>query len=1018
MTSVEPTPLVGRDAELATLRALLDGSAPGAPGAAIVSGEAGIGKTRLLREFARAAAAEGALVLVGHCVSFGGDAVPFLPVSEAFGRLARDEPETVDRLREHYPPLTRLLPQRRLVGSDGAEGRLDPADLYEAVLGALFDLAADRRVLLVVEDLHWADGATRDLFGFLLARLAGEPGAPVVPVASYRSDDLHRRHPLRTVVLEWGRLPGVLRVGLQPLERADVAALVRGLAGGSDDVLGPEVLDDVLDRAQGNAFFAEQLLAELTARRAPSVGVPRDLADLLLLRLERLAPETRHVLQVVAVAGRQIDHDRLVRVAGLDDARLHTALREATDAHVLDRTPADGYAFRHALLAEAVYDDLLPGERRHHHAQFAEVIARQELPGGTDADLARHAREAGDLATAFDAGIRAGDEAMRVAAPGEAMRLYEAAQELGPAVSDARTAVELPRKAASAASHAGNPFRAVHLLEEALRRLPDDAAPDVRSTLLIELTEHALTLDVGFDVIQLARQALDAIPEEPPTALRARALAALARALSTRDRHADESIAYAEQARAVAVQVGIPNVEADAVTTRGRVERWRAADPDVAERLLRDSMARARESGDLPAKLRSVYSLALFQYESGLLEEGRRTFAEGAAIARDAGRPWAPYGADALVMCVQADYVAGHWDEALRTAESYPEAPPLHRAGLAMASLAVHTGRGATDVVRRAEAHRAWWKRDAVLGIMGGSALIDAYGTLGDVTAALATHDDVVDTVATLWNNRWFDARFRLHALMLGVLAGAVAPTGDAERTALVARGEQLIEDVRRVVEGVMSRRGSLGPESGSWVARAEAEWARLRWSAGVGGSGTGVTGAGGTEITSPTAEELVEAWRTSVDRFGYGHRYETARSTARLAAALAATGDPAGAQREAEAARTIAQELRAAPLLAELSALAVARPAAERRETDLTPREQQVLELLALGRTNRQIGRALFISDKTVSVHVSNLMAKLGAAGRTEAAALARRAGLLGGPADGVGGLRSDVPGENKVAT
>jgi DNA-binding NarL/FixJ family response regulator len=117
------------------------------------------------------------------------------------------------------------------------------------------------------------------------------------------------------------------------------------------------------------------------------------------------------------------------------------------------------------------------------------------------------------------------------------------------------------------------------------------------------------------------------------------------------------------------------------------------------------------------------------------------------------------------------------------------------------------------------------------------------------------------------------------------------------------------------------------------------------------------------------------------------------------LAAALLATGDPAGAQREADAARATARELRSEPLLAELAALAGpsgARPVAERRDTELTPREQQVLELLALGRTNRQIGRSLYITDKTVSVHVSNLMAKLGAGGRTEAAALARRAGLL----------------------
>ena len=987
MTIVEPAPLVGRAAELAKLRGLLDGSPPGGSRAAIVSGEAGIGKTRLLREFGRAAAADGALVLVGHCVSFGGEAVPFLPISEAFGRLDRDEPATVDRLRADYAPLARLLPQRRLVGSDSEEGRLDPADLYEAVLGALLDLAAERTIVLVVEDLHWADGATRDLFGFLLARLAGEADTPVTLVGSYRSDDLHRRHPLRTVVLEWGRLPGVLRLPLQPLDRSAVAVLLREL---SSETLDEEALVDLLDRAQGNAFFAEQLLAEVTGARGCAVGIPRDLADLLLLRLERLSTESRLVLQVIAVAGQQIQHDLLVRVAGLGERALDAALREATDAHVLDRIDVDGYTFRHALLAEAVYDDLLPGERRRHHAQFAEVIASKEIPA-TDADLARHAREALDLPTAFQAGIRAGDEAVRVGAPGEALRLYEAAQQLAPLVSDPRTVAELPCKAASAASHAGHQFRAVHLLEEALQRLPEDAAATVRATLMIELSEHAFSLDTGLDLPALTRQALDLVPAEPPTALRARALAAVARALSSDVTRADEVIAYTEQAREVAVLVHTPNIEADAATTRARLERWRV-DPQTAERLLTESVARARESGDLKTQIRSLYSLANSRYESGRLDAARETYEEVIAVAHAGGRPWAPGGMDAQIMLVQLHYVAGNWDEALSVVEAQVDAPALAMAGLTAAGLAVHAGRGTEDILRRAEANRPWWKRDGVIAILGGSALIDAQSQRGDPEAALATHADVIDTVTSLWGKHLFDAQIRLHTLALGVLGGSVAPANGPARVAAVEQGQQLFDGVHRVVHTYVNRRGELGPESAAWLARAEAEWARIRWAAG---------------IDAPSADELVTAWHAAVAGFGYGHRYELARSGARLAAALQASGDAAGAQQEAAKAREIARELGAAPLLSELAAIGLPRPPAapvKNGEQGLTPREHQVLELLALGRTNRQIGKALYITDKTVSVHVSNLMAKLGASGRTEAAALARRAGLLDGPAGTTG--------------
>jgi DNA-binding CsgD family transcriptional regulator/tetratricopeptide (TPR) repeat protein len=977
MTIAEPTPLVGREAELAELCGLLDRSSPGAPGAALVSGEAGIGKTRLLREFGRAAAARGALVLVGHCVNFGGDAVPFLPISEAFGRLGRDEPETVDRLHARYPLLARLLPQRRRAGVEGEESRLSPADLYEALLGALLELASERTVVLVVEDLHWADGATRDLFGFLLARLGGEgDGARLLPVGSYRSDDLHRRHPLRSAVLEWGRLPGVLRLALEPLERSAVATLLRRL----DAQLDNDAVADVLERAQGNAFFAEQLVAEMSRSRTSAAGIPRDLADLLLLRLERLSPESRRVLQVIAVAGQRIEHELLARVAGLEDALLDAALREATEAHVLDRTTTDGYTFRHALLAEAVYDDLLPGERRRHHALFARVIASQEL-AAPDADLARHAREAGDLSTAFDASIRAGKEAMRVAAPGEAMRHYEVAQELAAQVTDPRTVSVLPCKAANAASHAGHPFRAIHLLQEALQRLPDDAEPVVRAELLIELAKHAAPLDAGLDLVDISRQALDLLPEEPPTALRARALASVARALGGNPLRAEEAIAYTEQAQAVAAQVHSTHTEVEAAATRARLEKWRV-DPQRAESLLAESVERARAAGELATEMRSLYSLAGFRYEAGRLEDARRTYTEGLTLARERGRPWAPYGTDARAMLVQLNYVIGDWDEALRLAQPDATAPALARAGLSAAALGVAVGRGTENVVRLGEESRAWWYRDGMIAVLACTALMDAHGQSGDPEAALAVHDDVVRKLGELWLDPWFDGRIRMHALALGALAGSVARENNEGRVAAVERGRELVGGVRKVVEKAIARRGRLGPESAAWSARAEAEWARLRWAAGV---------------EAPAAEELVTAWRGAVAGFGYGHRFEQARSRARLAAALHAHGDAAEASCEAESARAAARELQAAPLLAELAAFVPSRaPAAERRDHELTPREQQVLGLLALGRTNRQIGKALFITDKTVSVHVSNLMAKLGASGRTEAAALARRAGLL----------------------
>ena len=215
-------------------------------------------------------------------------------------------------------------------------------------------------------------------------------------------------------------------------------------------------------------------------------------------------------------------------------------------------------------------------------------------------------------------------------------------------------------------------------------------------------------------------------------------------------------------------------------------------------------------------------------------------------------------------------------------------------------------------------------------------------------------------------------------------------------RGELVATGDRVLAGVHEVVEAARRKDRPQGVEGVAWLARAEAEHSRLRWLAGV---------------EPPPLEELVRLWTATVAGFEvFRHEFELARSRARLAAVLRASGDASGAEAHAEAAREVAQRLGAAALLHELAApgpgraprSARAGTTPTRRRPDdvaagqLTPREAEVLALVAQGRTNGEIGRQLFISTKTVSVHVSNLLAKLGAAGRTEAAAIARRRGLL----------------------
>ena len=215
------TPLVGRSTEMAALLSAVDEAKTRRAGAILLSGDAGVGKTRLLDEVATGAHERGFGVLVGHCTDFGDAGLPYLPFTEIFGRLAGDRPDLVESVLTNFPAIGRLLPTHRLIGAQPLpqDGQLDRAALFDAVLGALTALSTSEPLLVIIEDAHWADDSSRDLIGFLITRLTSQRLALVV---SYRSDDLHRRHPLRRPIAEWSRNPRVRRVNLLPAGRRRV----------------------------------------------------------------------------------------------------------------------------------------------------------------------------------------------------------------------------------------------------------------------------------------------------------------------------------------------------------------------------------------------------------------------------------------------------------------------------------------------------------------------------------------------------------------------------------------------------------------------------------------------------------------------------------------------------------------------------------------------------------------------------------------------------------------------------
>ncbi len=980
------TPLVGRAAEIDRLIGLVGiGEPDPAAGFVLLAGDAGIGKTRLLAALRANATEAGWQVAVGHCLDFGDSALPYLPFAEVFARLDVATPGLSARLVEAHPPLRPLVPGR---GAERpADGPADRGELVEAVHAALEEVAADAPLLVVIEDVHWADQSSRDLLSLLFSR--GFEG-PVSIVASYRSDDLHRRHPLRATAAQWGRIPGMGRLELGPLPDGDIRRLIRALHPAP---LREADVHAVVERAEGNALFTEELVAATALGAGP---VPPDLAGLLLVRLDQLDAAARQVVRVASAAGRSVSHPVLSAVAGLDGAELDVAIRAAVERNVLVAVGSDDYGFRHALLGEAVYDDLLPGERVRMHAAYVQALCGQERPGAA-ADLARHARAAHDDATALRASVRAGDEAAAVGGPEEALQHYRLALELAArpgADSDADTPagqvpgvdlVELTVRASAAALAAGHLHYAVALVEEQLAQLPPDTDPVRRGTLLLALASAAILIDAYFDVLSVTTEALELVPADPPTPLRCRLANVHAEALSDRQRDEDAT-RWAEDALDLARALRLPDQVHAATATLARIQD-RGGDAEASRATLEQMITDARASDD-PAELRALHHLGGLHLERGELKEALAAFRTGTARAAELGLPWAPYGFDARVLSGLVAYECGEWDEALRQLDVTGESPPpVAEAILAAAALAVAAGRGDARGRELLPLVRPTWDRDGFAAILGAGAAVDLLGDAGDLDGAIAEHDAAVTIVQQLWRAPDFQARTRLSAILIGQLANHVSLVGADARGELVERGTELLEAGRRAaIRTDRLGRRPRGPEGDAWLARLEAEHVRLRWLTGV---------------DPPDEKRLVEAWRNAVDAFErFPHVFELARSRTRLAAVLRAVGEAAAAREQADPAREVAHRLGAEPLLAELRELGAAprRAAASRVDEALTAREQEILALVAEGRSNREIGTRLFISPKTVSVHVSNILAKLAVASRTEAAAVARRRGLLTG--------------------
>lgn len=978
---------VGRVAERAALSEALERAVAGRPGIVLVSGEAGVGKSRLLHELTNLGASMAITPVMGACVDVAAGTLPFGPFVDIVRELNRE------RLVASVPARTRAE-LGRLVPELASERRAEPSAaaggqgrLFAAVRDLLAVASASNPIVVTIEDLHWADLSTLDLVTYLARSMLTEHW---LLVATARLDSLPRRHPLLDVVVELARLPWLERIDLGRFDEGELVQQLTGILGRAPD---PELAREIFERSDGNAFFAEELVAT-GARAGP---LPASLREALAGRLAALDDEAKHIVSVAAVAGRVVSHELLERVAATPSQVLIPALHQAIDHRILLHIddPAPGYVFRHALVREAAYDELLTAERVAIHRAIADALEGDAglSPAGELAragEIAHHAMAARDLTRALSASVVAVAVAEEASAHAEAEAHLERIVDIWPRVPDASSRsgmdhAQLLARMARAAASAGHQARAIALAGDALADL-DAAEGDRRLGILLERFDYAWeAADIGM-AERVVQEALPLVRDER-SGQGARAFAAEA---LLHWHHGRYTVARQSATRAVAIaRAGGAQDElaraliilAQAHTHLGETSRAEEAFAEVAAIL--------EEVRDPGLRARSTRWRAWAWYVHGRFADAAGLCRSGLEVARREGSD-GRYGVDLLDGALENLVELGQWAEAGAIGDQIRGrmAISLEMVGAHMTLARLQTLQGnhaeaeleiarAGDLGAAVGPHLLWQLEDAILLAYASGRYADGRHLMD--TALAASPEPERDAI--LW---W---------PLLKAVGGEADHAEAARRRRRTIDVEQAIAAglrfaaVLRVSAGAAIEADGGGPMIRAGLLGAEAEESRL---------------VGRSDAT--LWEAVVEA------RDALGQPWEAAYARYRLAEAiLASGGSSAAAAGPLCTAHAVASDLGAAPLRTSLETLASrariqlkelpagAVPAAPKVEVTLTSRELEVLGLVAAGHTNREIGERLFISEKTASVHVTHAMDKLGALSRYEAAATATRLGLLG---------------------
>ncbi len=931
-------------------------------------------------------------MLGGACIEMGEDELPYAPLVAALRPLQRaGDPVLAELPDSTRAELARLIPELGEVpGEPETERGEAQRRLFDAFLELIASLGAEQPVLLWIEDIHWADRSTRSFLRFLEASLTKEPA---VVVATYRSDELHRRHPLRPLLAELERSPCAERVELERFDRDELADQLADILGSAPD---REVVDRMYGRSEGNPLFTEELLAAGVDARA---ALPPSLREALLLRVERLPADSQQLLRLLAVSGRT-SHELLADGAGVAPAELSVSVREAITAQIVVVDDTGRYTFRHALLREVLYDDLLPGERSELHLTAAHALERAAAGGDgawTATGVAHHYYSAGDQPRAFSAALAAARAVQRVHAYGEAAGLLDRALELWPRVPDPERLADADH--AEVLTRAG---RAHYLAGD------EEMGAALYETAVEEIDERGRARAGRARCSPRSRPASGR--SASPSAAGRRSAAGWSWYPPTRTPRPGPSCSPSGcgscSSRAASATCATRRLR------RSRRRSGRGSDPipgsstasaarcsHSATRRVRGRGSTSRSSSPSRKGTSDNIATAYLNYAdalhiAGQSREGREVAERGMAeVSRRIGGSGASRSLRWIRLnLAEIEFDLGDWEEADK--QLAPAGTPYRGVALAHALLRrsqLSLGRGEHD-----EARQALDQADQLLA----NALEPQYIALlaamraeleqrgGDLDAAAREVDRGIDRIQFCSDD---GARLALVAAAGASIAADAAERaddlGDMDAAdAAVARAESMVELARAAVED------GARPVEAATLASAEGDLARAR-------------GADDPQLWAAAAQ----AWER-VDR-----PYPRAVARWRQAQAELARGDRDAAARSLGDAIAGAKELGAGWLLGEAEGfrararLSLAAPGADGDEATspeapdpepfgLTPRERQVLTLLASGATNREIAGELYMAEKTASVHVSRILGKLDVRSRTEAAAVAHRHGLGAG--------------------